>query len=315
LQDANLKSLALQVGQLFGSAEAGKMQLAELQDPATPIARRQEVLRNFSQQVFPPAVNSIIASVNQPELRLDALRTLASYDVPSLSRTILANYREFSGDEKAVALQTLATRRGTGRELLIALRRRIVPRGDVSAVTARQMRRVVGPSFVDWWGPMESMARDKQLAMDRYKILLSDDFVAQADLAAGKATFTAICASCHKMYGEGGEIGPDITGSNRANLDYILTNMIDPNAEVAESYQLVTISTQDGRTYAGNVFQEDDQRISLRFVGQDVVIPKSEILSRQTSPMSMMPEGLLSPFSDEQVRDLIGYLRTTHPID
>ena len=118
-----------------------------------------------------------------------------------------------------------------------------------------------------------------------------------------------------KLYGEGGEIGPELTGSNRADLEYILTNMIDPNMEVADSYKLVTINTRDGRTYAGNIYREDNQRITLRIVGQDLVIPKAEILSRETSPLSMMPEGMLDALSDQQARDLIGYLKTKHPIE
>ena len=315
LKDADMKNLTLQVGQLFGSAEAGTIQLVELNDPSTPMERRREILRAFAQMIFPPAFESILGYVEDPDLRLDALRTLASYDGSGISKAILRRYSKFSADEKMVALQTLATRRGSGRDLLNALRRGVVPRSDVSAVTARQMRRVVGPSFVDWWGPMENLEKDKQLAIDRYKFLLTDEYLSHADLINGKAVYAATCASCHKMYGEGTEIGPDITGSNRANLDYILTNMIDPNGEVAESYQLVTITTQDGRTYAGNVYSEDDQRVTLRLVGQEVIIAKPDILSRQTSPLSMMPEGLLQALTDTQVRDLIGYLRTTHPIE
>ena len=85
--------------------------------------------------------------------------------------------------------------------------------------------------------------------------------------------------------------------------------------EVADSYKLVTINTRDGRTYAGNIYREDNQRITLRIVGQDLVIPKAEILSRETSPLSMMPEGMLDALSDQQARDLIGYLKTKHPIE
>ena len=153
LKDADMKNLTLQVGQLFGSAEAGKIQLVELNDPSTLMERRQEILRTFAQVIFPPAIESILGYVEDPDLRLDALRTLASYEERGISETILANYSEYTADEKMVALQTLATRRGSGRALLNALRRGVVPRSDVSAVTARQMRRVVGPNFVDWWGP------------------------------------------------------------------------------------------------------------------------------------------------------------------
>lgn len=315
LKVEELKNLVLQVGQLFGSAEAGKAQLAQLIDNSTPLERRKEILRSFAQDVFPPAFDDILKFVEHPRLRLEALRTLASYDDEQSPRKILQNYSAFTPDEKSVAIQTLATRPDSGRTLLDALKKGDIPRNDISVVIARQMRRVVGPSFVDWWGPMESLAKDKQLAIDRYKILLTDEYLAHADVLSGKTIFQNTCASCHKMYGVGGEVGPEITGSNRANLDYILSNIVDPNGEVPDTYKLVIISTHDGRTYGGNLAREDDQLVTLRLIGQDIVIAKSDILSRQVSPMSMMPEGLLNALSDSQVRDLVAYLRTSHPIN
>lgn len=310
----NLRNLVLQIGQLFGSAEAGKAQLAQLNDSSTSTDRRNEILQNFGLNVFPPAFDSILSYVEDPELRLSALRTLSSYEDDSIQNSILENYSKFTPEEKAVAVQTLATRLKSARALVEALKSNVVSRSDVSAVNARQLRRVVGPGFVDWWGPMETVAKDKQLAMDRYKFLLTDEYMAHADVKNGKAVYGQTCAACHQMYGEGGIIGPDITGSNRADLDYILNNIIDPSGEIPEGYQLVTITTQDGRTFAGNVKSEDDQRVTLAMVGQEVVLAISDILSRQTSPVSMMPEGLLNALSDTQVRDLIEYLRTTHPI-
>ncbi len=315
LADPALRSLGLQVGQLFGSTEAGKAQLAELAETSTPVSRKIEILQGFGQETFPPAFDAIFAALDDSQLRLAALRTLAAYNDGRIAEKIVRGYSSYTPEEKSVAVQTLATRRDTARTLLYVLRNGAIPKSDISAVIARQLRRVLGPSFIDWWGPMESMAKDKKLAMDRYKFLLTDEYMSHADVANGKALFTTVCATCHKLYGEGGEIGPDITGSNRADLDYILTNMIDPNGEVAESYKLVTISTQDGRTYAGNVFAENDQQVTLRIIGQDILIPKSEILSRQVSPMSMMPEGMLDALTDQQARDLIGYLRTTHPVE
>ena len=315
LADQVLRPLGLQVGQLFGSAKAGAAQLAELANESTPVSRQKEILQGFGRDAFPPAFDAVFAAIDDQNLRQTALRSLAAYNNQSIPQKILSSYSDFTPEEKSVAVQTLATRGNWGRALLYALRNNMIPRSDISAVIARQMRRVVGPSFVDWWGPMESMPKDKKRAMDRYKFLLTDDYMAHADLVNGKALFTIVCASCHKLHDEGGEIGPDITGSNRADLDYILTNMIDPNGEVAESYHLVTISTQDGRTYEGNVYREDNQQVTLRIVGQDLVIPKSEILSRHKSPMSMMPEGLLDALTDQQARDLIGYLRTTHPVE
>jgi putative heme-binding domain-containing protein len=113
------------------------------------------------------------------------------------------------------------------------------------------------------------------------------------------------------LYDHGGLIGPDLTGSNRANLDYILAQIINPSEEIQDAYQLVTINTQDGRVLAGNVVGEDDQKVTLRLVGQETVIAKSAILSREKSPVSMMPEGLLKQLPTDDVRDLLAYLRTT----
>jgi putative heme-binding domain-containing protein len=314
-EENETRNLALQVGQLFGSAEAGKAQLAQLNNVSTPLERRKEILHNFGQDVFPPAFEAILGLLDNPDLRLSALRTLSSYEGEEIQTKILKNYYRFTQDEKTVAVQTLAIRRNSALVLVSALKNSTIPRTDISAVIARQLRRVVGPSFLDFWGPIESLAKDKQIAMDRYKFLLTDEYVAHADVKNGKSIFDQTCAACHKMYGSGGEIGPDITGSNRANLDYILTNIIDPSSEIPEGYQLVTIITQDGRTFAGNIKAEDDQRVTLRLIGQDMVVAKSEILSRQTSEMSMMPEGQLNALSDSQVRDLIAYLRTAQPLN
>jgi putative heme-binding domain-containing protein len=104
------------------------------------------------------------------------------------------------------------------------------------------------------------------------------------------------------------------TDSNRANLNYILAPIITPSEEIQDAYKLVTINTQDGRVLAGDVIAEDDQKLTLRLVGQDTIIAKSAILSRETSPVSMMPEGLLKNLPSDDIRDLIATLKTTKQV-
>ena len=313
--DDEERSLALRLGQLFGSAEAGKARLAMLKENGTALEQRKEILESFAQEMYAPAYATIVSLLDDANLRITAMRTLGVFGNASIPEEVLSRYERFSDTEKAIAIQTLATRRESALVLFNELKKRRIPRSDVSAVSARQLNRVIGPSFADFWGSVESLSREKQLALDRYEILLSDDYVSHADLKSGKAIFDRACITCHTLYGEGGEVGPDITGSNRSNLEYILTNMLDPSSEIPEGYQLVTIGTQDGRTYAGNVASEDDSQVTLRMIGQNVTIGKSDILSREVLPLSMMPEGLLSSLTDSEVRDLVGYLRTTHPIE
>jgi putative heme-binding domain-containing protein len=144
--------------------------------------------------------------------------------------------------------------------------------------------------------------------------LLTDAYLAKADVSRGRALFERTCTLCHTLYGSGGNVGPDLTGSNRANLDYILTEILNPNEIMQEAYHLVVLTTRDGRTVSGIVAAEDAQQVTLRVIGQDTVIAKSEIQSREKLPVSMMPEGLLKALSDEEVRDLISYLRTTSQV-
>jgi putative heme-binding domain-containing protein len=113
------------------------------------------------------------------------------------------------------------------------------------------------------------------------------------------------------MYGEGGTIGPDLTGSNRANLTYLLMNVLEPNAEVPDAYKMVVVTTRDGRTYSGNVVAENERQVTLRVIGRDaVVLNKADIQSREATATSMMPPGLFDALTDREVIDLVGYLQT-----
>ena len=132
---------------------------------------------------------------------------------------------------------------------------------------------------------------------------------AGGDLAGG--------VELHLTYDEeaGGEIGPDLTGSNRANLDYILENILNPSGDIPEGYQMILVTTRGGQTYAGTLASENEQQLVLRVVGlPPVTVAKSEIQSRETIPTSMMPEGLMATMKDGEVVDLINYLRTTKQV-
>jgi putative heme-binding domain-containing protein len=122
------------------------------------------------------------------------------------------------------------------------------------------------------------------------------------------ALFAQICQTCHTLFGTGGNIGPELTGSNRADIDYLLQNVLDPNALIGKDYQSTTVETKDGRVLLGMVRGDDANAITLKTLGDAVIIPRSDIKSINVSEVSMMPEGLLAALSQDQVRDLFGYL-------
>ena len=134
--------------------------------------------------------------------------------------------------------------------------------------------------------------------------------------STGAACSGETCASCHLLYGEGAKIGPDLTGSNRANLDYLLLNSVDPSYDVPAAYKMVTILTEDGRSVNGVIAEEDGVRVVLKTVENPrLVIAKSDIEERVVSKKSMMPEGQLEALKPQEVFDLIKYLRTTEPVE
>jgi len=117
------------------------------------------------------------------------------------------------------------------------------------------------------------------------------------------------------MYGEGGIIGPDLTGSNRSNVEYLLSNVMDPSGEIQDDYKMVVVTTRDGRNYAGNVAAENDRRLTMRVVGKDaLVINKSDIQSREETKVSMMPAGLFKSLKDSEILSLVAFLRTSQPV-
>jgi putative heme-binding domain-containing protein len=142
-----------------------------------------------------------------------------------------------------------------------------------------------------------------------YQRMLTPEHLAGADRSQGRLVFSRDCANCHRLFGEGGAIGPDLTGLQRSNLDYLLTRIIDPNALIGHDYQMVLVVTVDGRAITGLVKQEDQNALHIQTATESVVIPNDEIEERSVSKLSMMSEGLLQKLSNEQVRDLIGYLQ------
>ena len=95
------------------------------------------------------------------------------------------------------------------------------------------------------------------------------------------------------MFGSGGTVAPDLTGSNRANLDYVLENVLDPSAVVGKDYRMQVFVLNDGRVVSGLVEKETESALSVRTADNLVVVAKSDLIETRTTDESMMPEGTL----------------------
>ena len=197
-----------------------------------------------------------------------------------------------------------------------AIKSEKIPKRDIPSYTARQLRRVVGSGFLEIWEPLQKENLENLRAIEYYKEWLTTERIASGDLLKGKQGFQTLCVSCHNLYGNGGNIGPELIGANRTDVAYLLSNIMVPSGLVQDDYNLVTLTTTDGRTYLGNVINENMRNLTLRIIGQEpVVISKSSIQSRDVSELSMMPEGLLDHLSENEIIDLFSYLMSAEDVN
>jgi putative heme-binding domain-containing protein len=159
------------------------------------------------------------------------------------------------------------------------------------------------------WGVMRDSPGDKEREIKKYKQMYKAGGSQPGDASRGRAVFAKTCQQCHTLFDVGGKVGPDLTGSNRGDLDYLLQNMVDPNAVIPNDYRAWNLETKDGRSLTGLLKQQDDRAVTLVTANETVVIPRKEIETLHESQLSMMPEGLLQTFKDQEVRDLIYYVR------
>jgi putative heme-binding domain-containing protein len=164
------------------------------------------------------------------------------------------------------------------------------------------------------WGEVRPASADKQQRIGQFKERLSEGTLKLADLAHGRAVYAKTCASCHKLFDEGGRVGPELAGSQRTSLDYLLDNVLDPSAIVPREYRAHVLRLADGRVVQGVIVEETPQIVVVQTPNETVRVPAGDIETRKESGLSMMPEGLLDRMSAEEVRDLVGYLASPQQV-
>lgn len=309
-----VKQLVLQLGQVFGDEGATQAALAVVRDrEADPVERRGSLAALLTQQ-RKELLPVLMSMLDEEDFRLEAIRGFSRVEGPKVGDWLLAAYPDLDAAGQLAVIETLATRKSYAESLLRALDQGRIERSAVPAYVARSLGSLLGDRFNAKYG-VKPLSEDKAALIDKYKQMVNPPMLKKASASSGRAIFQRTCMACHIMYGEGGVIGPELTGSNRADLDYLLLNILDPSGDIPEAYKLVMVTTKDGQVLAGTITEEDKQKVVLSTVGQKSVVAKSDIESSQVSEMSMMPEGLLETLAAWEVADLIKYFQTIEQVD
>lgn len=311
-RNAQVRDLAQSLSVTFGSSSAlASLQQTLLDAKADPKAR-QSALDSLLAAKVPSLAGTLQKLLKDPVIRAGALRGLAAYDDAQSAPAILEAYPSFTAAEKKDALNTLASRAAFARLLLAAVTRKSIPTQDLTADVVRQLRHFkdadLNAQVTKLWGTMRESDADKLKEIARFKQMIQTKPAGQP--AKGRAVFARICQQCHTLFDVGGKVGPDITGSNRSDLDYILQNVLDPNAVIPNDYRTWNLETKDDRVITGILLRQDDNAVTIVTANDTLVIPRGEVASLTQGELSMMPEGLLQSLSEEEVCALIAYLRS-----
>ncbi len=310
---------AIALGLTFGDEGALNVMRSKITDAGTPVENRLVALQSLldaNDTGLVPTLTGLLKS--ESTLREAAIRGLAQFDDQNVARSLLATYPSFTSEQKRMALGTLCSRVASGNALLKAIESKQIAGTELTADLVRQLKflknKEIDELLESVWGTARESAADKLAMIAEFKALVESDEYPNPDAELGRAVFSQTCMKCHELYGVGYKIGPDLTGSNRSNLDYLLSNVVDPSAVMANEYRSTMLLTDDGRLVSGLVKSEDKNAITIQTSDALVTIPLGEIEDRNQSNKSMMPDDQLKQFSPHQVRSLIAYLRGNEQI-
>ena len=230
--DAQIRSRATSLGLTFGDPRARAALRRVLADDDARIDVRREALASLLQvrdPELPPTLRALLAS---DALRRPALRGLAAFDDPETPGVILDAYAGLGPEERRDALNTLATRPEAARSLLAAVEAGRVRSEDLTAEIIRQIHNLrdddLDVRIARTWGTARDTSADKAERIAKVRALLQAKPPTRPDPGLGRSVFARTCQQCHNLFGEGGQVGPELTGSNRADLDYILSQRPRP---------------------------------------------------------------------------------------
>lgn len=272
-------------------------------------AGQDEVLRSVA-AIFvskPPAASDFKGKL---------LAALSRLDDPEVSSFAVMFYPRLESDLQPKAIELLTQRPMWAAALLTAMEKKQIPASALSSLQARRIAdlgdKQLSKRLGEVWGQVRSgrdPQRERVVAEMRHLVRTTP-----GDAVKGQLIFSKVCGQCHKMYGEGAEVGPEITLNGRNDYTQLLSNIFDPNLVIGAGYRSCTVITDDGRALSGLLAEDSPERVVLKVQGGKVeIIPRNTIEEYKLSELSLMPEGIEKQLSRQEIADLMAYVILDKP--
>jgi putative membrane-bound dehydrogenase-like protein len=298
---------------VFGDGRAmEELQTIAIDSNADAATRRRAILTLATSgqaiELFP----TLRKLISDKSLTTAVTQALVNCDQPEVANVVLNRFPHMDPDGKVAAINTLVARQSWALRLLDAIETGQLPPEFLTAAHARQIKNFdddeLTQRLTTVWGQIRESSSERLQQIDSLRQQLVASESKTVDLEQGRMLFEKNCASCHTLFGTGGRIGPDLTGSDRKNLNYLLENIIDPSASVAESYRSSVVALDDGRLLTGVVLEQNERTLRLQTKDEIVTIDRNSIENMRQTKNSLMPDGLIDKMTEQEVADLFGFL-------
>ncbi|HZN32966.1 MAG TPA: dehydrogenase, partial [Pirellulaceae bacterium] len=288
-------------------------------DPALRL-RALAALISAGDEKLLTSVGAALAENNRSrEFAGQILAALGRLDSPEVAGVVLASYPKLSADAQPKAIELLTQRAGWAKALMESMAAgKIAP----AVLNVNQAQKLIALNDKDLtaavarhWGTVRTTrdpAREQFVGQMRRLVAGTP-----GDARRGIAVFNKVCGQCHKIHGQGQDVGPDITANGRASFEQLLSNVFDPSLVIGAAYQARTVRTADGRVITGLLVEDSDQRIVLKVQGGKLeTVARGDVDAVKISELSLMPEGLEKQLKPEEIADLFAFiLLDKHPDD
>jgi putative membrane-bound dehydrogenase-like protein len=310
---------ALRLLARLGDAAAQERVARLAMDPGTAQAPRVLMIQTLADTGQPGAAARLTELVQGKEAEptlLAALEGLQHFEDRQIAAELLKQYPKLSARLRARAVEVLLGRKEWAAAFLREVEAGRLPAKDFTIEQLRAVElhqdRALDDLVRKHWGSVKSATPEEKLAEVRR--INNDLRAGPGNAGAGRLLFKERCGNCHSLFGEGQNIGPDLTHANRKDRDALLVSIVDPSAVIRKEYLAYVVHTNDSRVLTGLIAEQTADSVTLVDAkNQRVKVARDRIESIRESPTSLMPEQLLKDLKPQQLRDLFRYLQGDAP--
>ena len=312
--DPAVVRMAVLVGSIVDRTDdpAPLLQIIAMKD--VPLMERKVAVEAIGNIDTAEAIDHLERLMEDPDLGNAAAFAMRRTLSKPRAQALVERYTQASQPARAGIISALASRVDSMEVLLDAIEKKTIPQDQVDATTWRQFQSAGNWELLERARKLNKsleLSGNRQELIEKEEALLTPEAIQKGGINFGRLVWINKCGTCHKLYGEGGQIGPELTGAQRTNLRYWLENILAPSALVAENYRVTALRMQDGRVITGVVVSETPRELTVQTAQEKIVVFAAEIEQRSASQMSLMPEGLFEGLTQDQKASLLKYLMSS----